>query len=302
MQTASHFKVSRKDIVFHSRGTRCAAWLYLPEGTASPPVVIMAHGFAAERDFALPAYAKRFVAGGMAVFLFDYRYFGASDGDPRNLVDPHRQMEDWRSALARVRTLDSVDSGRIALWGSSFSGGHVLVLSSAERGISATVSQVPFVDGLSTSLNLGTRFMVRALIEGFKDLWRRLTGQEPYYVPVVGEPGSFAVMNTPGAFAGYTALIPKNSQWENRCPARVLLSMPFYRPIRRVKSISCPVLVVLAEQDNLIPSSTVKKTVGLIPRGEMIELHAGHFDLYSGEFFERAVAAETEFLQKHLLN
>lgn len=78
------FRESRSD--FTSGGVRCAADLYLPDSKGSPPVIIMGHGFAAERSFCLPAYAEYFAGQGMAVLLSDYRSFGDSDGEPRQLV------------------------------------------------------------------------------------------------------------------------------------------------------------------------------------------------------------------------
>ena len=166
---------SRTDSDFVSRGTRCAGWLYLPEGAKDPPVVIMAHGFAAERTFRLPAYAEKFVERGLAVFLFDYRNFGGSDGEPRNQVNPWRHVQDWQAAVAHVRGLSNVQTEKIALWGSSFSGGHVAVVAAKDQGIAAIVSQIPFVDGFSSLGILGIAYTLRALLAGFRDLGRILT-------------------------------------------------------------------------------------------------------------------------------
>ena len=126
---------TRTDVDFVSSGTRCAAWLYRPRGVARPPVVIMAHGFGAERTFGLPAFAERFAAAGLATLLFDYRGFGQSDGQPRNLVSPRRHVQDWKAAIAAARRLPEVDTDRIALWGTSYSGGHVIVAASEDPAI-----------------------------------------------------------------------------------------------------------------------------------------------------------------------
>ena len=136
---------------FISRGVRCDGDLYLPQGAVNPPVVIMAHGMAAQKSFRLPAYAERFVEKNMAAFLFDYRTFGKSNGEPRHLVDPARHVQDWQAAIAHVRKLTNVDGTRIALWGSSFAGGHVITCAAADHDIRAVVSQVPFVSGWSST-------------------------------------------------------------------------------------------------------------------------------------------------------
>ena len=149
---------------FMSNHTRCDGDLFLPENADRPPVVIMAHGLGAQKDFKLADFAKRFVANDMAVFLFDYRTFGESDGAPRHRVDPFLHVEDWHAAIAHVRSLEAVDASRIALWGSSFSGGHVIFCAANDTDIAAVVSQIPFVSGLS-SLRLKSLGTVR-VVEG----------------------------------------------------------------------------------------------------------------------------------------
>src|SRR5512141_2922111 len=157
---------------FVSHGTRCAGRLYLPAGVAAPPVVIMAPGFCLEQAFGLPAYAERFADAGMAAFGFDYRNFGESDGSPRQLVDPRRHVQDWRAALAHVRSMKGVANGRIALWGTSFAGGHVIVTAALEPGVAAVVSQVGHADGLATIRALGPRLALHGVAAGLRDLWR----------------------------------------------------------------------------------------------------------------------------------
>ena len=228
---------AKKNVEFLSKGTKCAAWLYLPEGIKKPPVVIMAHGFAAERTFRLPAFAKRFVELGMAVFLFDYRNFGASDGTPRNLVNPFRHVEDWKAALAHVRTIDGINTDKIALWGSSFGGGHVVVTAAKDAGVSAVVAQVPMLDGFASLFMIGPINMIKGSFLGMRDLLRILTFREPFYVPVVAEPETFAAMNKPDSKPGYLAIVPDDSPWENKCPARIALLMGLYRPIKFAKNL-----------------------------------------------------------------
>ncbi len=291
----------RKDVDFFSKGTRCAAWLYLPKGIKKPPVVIMGHGFAAERGFALPAFAERFTERGLAVFLFDYRNFGASDGTPRNLVNPFRHITDWKAALSHVRTIDAIDRERIALWGSSFGGGHVIVTAANDRGVSAVVAQVPMVDGLSSLFMIGPSNMVKGFYYGIRDLFRMATFREPFYTPVVAEPGTFAAMSAPGAKEGYLAIVPEDSAWENKCPARIGLIIGLYQPIRFAERVKCPTLVVIAEKENLVSLKMTKKAVRRMKRGAFITVPGGHFDVYTGENFERVVKLQGDFLKEHLL-
>jgi pimeloyl-ACP methyl ester carboxylesterase len=294
------YAFSRVDSDFSSAGERCAAWLYLPSGVASPPVVVMGHGFAAQRDFALPAYAEAFASHGYAVLLFDYRGFGASEGSPRQLVSPPRHLEDWQAAVNHAAGLPEVDPSRIALWGSSFGGGHALVTASRRRDVRAVIAQVPYVDSVSTLRRLSVAELGRAIVSGVRDVGRSLAGRPAFTVPVYGEPGVFACMNTPESAAGYAAMVPEDSCWTNACPARIFLTLPLYRPIARVAGIEAAILLLCAEDDSLIPVSDIEACARRNPRVEIVRVPGGHFDVYRGEGFERACAAYLAFLDRHM--
>jgi len=79
------------------------------------PVVVLAHGWTGVREQRLDAYAERFAAAGLAALAFDYRHFGASTGQPRQLLDIKRQLADWAAAVAFVRTRSELDAGRVGL-------------------------------------------------------------------------------------------------------------------------------------------------------------------------------------------
>lgn len=291
----------RVDSDFFSEGTRCAGRLYLPEGVHKPPVVIMAHGFAAQCDFGLPAFAERFTGQGLAVYMFDYRNFGASGGEPRNLVNPGRQVQDWKAALAHVRRLAGLNTEKIALWGTSFSGGHVLAVAAKTPGISAVVAQVPFVDGLAVARKAGLKYVLQGFWHGLRDLLRAATFRRPYCVPVVADPDTFAVMNTPESKPGYLSLLPaEGAGWENRCPARILWRIPFYRPGAAAARINCPVLIVAAENDSLIPVEAVERTARKIKKVKYVSLPVGHFDVYTGDVFDYVSRLQGDFLRQHL--
>jgi cephalosporin-C deacetylase-like acetyl esterase len=145
----------RSDVTFASGGLECAAWLYRPDTEGRLPLVVMAHGFSATRELRLDAYAERFCAAGLGALAFDYRHFGASAGEPRQLLDIAKQQDDCRAAVGYARALDWVDPDRVALFGTLFSGGHVLVIAAGDRRIAALVSQCPFADGLASLPRMG---------------------------------------------------------------------------------------------------------------------------------------------------
>jgi fermentation-respiration switch protein FrsA (DUF1100 family) len=292
--------MTRLDVTFRSGGIDCAAWLYRPDRDGPLPLVVMAHGFSATRELGLEPYAERFCAAGIGVLLFDYRHFGASAGEPRQLLSIARQHADYHAAIAYARELDWVDPNRVALFGSSFSGGHVLAVAAADQRIAAVVSQCPFTDALASLPKLGPANIARATLAGIRDLLHAATGRQPLYIPAVGPPGSFAVMTTPDALPGFQALVPAQTRWENRVAARIAVLIGTYRPGRLAAKVSCPALFCVCETDSLAPAATTLKLSAAAPRGEIKRYPVGHFDIYLGEPFERAVSDQTEFLVRHL--
>jgi uncharacterized protein len=295
--------MQRSDVTFQSSGTRCAAWLYRPveSGGGPTPCVVLASGFSAVRDQRLDAYAERFAQAGLAALVFDYRYFGDSDGEPRQLLDIRRQLEDWRAAIAYARTLEGVDPARIAIWGSSFSGGHVMTLAARDPSLAAAVSQVAFADGLITLPSLGIGQALWLTREGLRDQVAALRGRPPHMIAAVGPPGSKSMMNTPNAEPGIEALTPPGSTWRNEIAARIALHVGSYRPARQAGKIRCPILFCVADNDDLTAPGRVLKAASKAPRAEVKRYPIGHFDIYVGEGFERAVADQVDFLKRHLL-
>jgi fermentation-respiration switch protein FrsA (DUF1100 family) len=294
--------VGRIDLIFESDGVRCAAWHYRPDVDGPVPCVVMAHGFSAVRDQRLDAFAERFATAGLACFVFDYRHFGDSEGEPRQFLDIKRQLADWQAAIDFARTLDGVDPARIALWGSSFSGGHVVAAAARDGRVQAVVSQVPFTDGLSALRAGGARAAMRLTAAGLRDQLRALGGRSPHYLPAVGPPGSSAGMTAPEAEPGFLALTsPDTTTWVNRYSARVGLRLTGYRPYAQLAKLRCPVLVIVADNDQTTPPDPAAKAAGRAPHAQLVRYPIGHFDIYVGDWFERAVAEEAGFLVQHLL-
>jgi uncharacterized protein len=294
---------AREDTAFNSAGLRCAAWLYRPQGAgdAAAPCVVMAHGFSAVRDQRLDAFAERFVAAGLACLVFDYRHFGDSEGQPRQLLAVRRQLGDWRSAVAFARGLPGIDPERIGLWGTSFSAGHVVVVAAGDPRVAAVVAQVPFSFGLSALRAEGRMQSVRLMGPALLDQLGAVARRPPRYVPAVGPPGALAAMTRPEAEPGFRAMTPAASGWVNRYAARLGLWVGWYRPFARLGRVRSPVLVVVGERDETTPAKPAIRAARRAPQAELVAYPIGHFEVYRGEWFERAVAVETEFLSRHLL-
>ncbi|MGH3797007.1 MAG: alpha/beta hydrolase [Pseudonocardiaceae bacterium] len=294
--------VERTELTFDAGDVYCAAYLYRPAvATGEVPCVVMAHGFSATRDDGLPAYAQRFADAGLAVLLFDYRHFGASGGEPRQLIDVGRQHEDYHAAVRYARGLDGVDPDRIVLWGSSFSGGHVIAVAARDFRVAAVIAQVPYADGLAVARQIPPRILVRLGAAGVQDAVAGLLGRPPKLVAAVGHPGQVAAMTDPEAEPGMRALVAEHSLWRNEITARSLLAAPLYRPAPRAEHLGMPVLVCVADNDRITPPAPAIKMAQRAPRGELRRYPVGHFEIYQGDTFEQVIGDQLDFLGRHRL-
>jgi pimeloyl-ACP methyl ester carboxylesterase len=290
--------MSRVDVRFASGPGWCAGWWYEPEPSSAPgPVVIMAHGLGAVKEMRLDAYAERFVAEGYRVLAFDYRHFGGSGGEPRELLDIQRQLDDWAAAMHHVRSLPQVDRRRIVLWGTSFGGGHVIEAASRDGDVAAIISQSPFTDGFASLRTLGIRSLVKVTVLGVRDALRGLRGRRPVRVALVGRRGDAALMTPPDAKAGYESLIPAGYDHPSKVAARVGLRIPFYYPGRAAASLECPALFCVAMKDSVCPSRSTIWHVRKARHGRIKRYRTGHFDIYFNPWFDEMVADQIEFLR-----
>jgi dienelactone hydrolase len=179
---------TRFDVAFPSDGDQCRAWLFRPDAVR-PPLVILGHGLGATREMGLEPYARRFTSAGIAALVFTYRHFGDSDGEPRQLLDIERQLGDWAAALAYGRSLEAIDGERVALWGTSFGGGHVIEAAARDGAVAAVVSQCPFTDGVATTRAASARSLARGVAPALRDELARVRHKPPVLVPLVGPPG-----------------------------------------------------------------------------------------------------------------
>jgi hypothetical protein len=295
-------------ISFDSHGTRCEAWYLTADSdelttARGRPCVVMAHGFGATRDAGLLPFAERFAALGTDVLVFDYRGFGTSDGTPRQDVDHRKHRQDYHAAVAAARARTGVDPARIALWGSSYSGGHVIVVAAQDQAVRAVVSQGAAMDGLAALFGVqragGTGKTAAMTAAALKDIAASARRRPPVLVPIVGEPDSNAVITAPGSSIGYQAIM--GPTFRNEMCARGILRIAANRPVLAAQRVSCPTFIVVAEQDNIAPVASVHAVVEKLgDRAQVMSFPCGHFDIYVGEVFEKSVTEQSGFLRRVL--
>ena len=288
---------STRTLEFESDDETCVGTLYRPDRPERPPVVVMAPGLGFWRGFGLPAVAERFAEAGYAAFAFDFRHHGDSEGEPRGLVSPTKQIDDYQAAIEALQSVDDIDSNRLVVWGHSLSGGHALSVAAENFRVAGVIATCPFVDGRSHAFGMvrQPKRLFKSLAAGIRDaVGHRLGfGTE---VRIVDDPDGFGVITAPGAKRATFDLVDRHANWDNRIPARVLLSLPRYRPITEVDEIRCPALVVGGRDDQIVPAEGAEAAADLITEATYIELPADHLSVFSDDF-EVVVDHQLSFLR-----
>lgn len=300
--TTAHDRV---DMSFEtSDGLTLRGWLYTPPGGGPHPAIVLAHGFTAVKEQYLDRYGEAFCQAGFAALVFDNRNFGASEGQPRQEADPLLQVRDYRDAITYASALAIVDGQRIGVWGSSYSGGHVLQVAAFDRRVKCVVAQVPDISG-SMDVRLAIRpDLLPGLFAAFaEDRQSRYLGKPPMMLDVVNsDPASDCAL--PGqdahdffAHSGCT-LAPA---WCNQVTLKSIEMLNEYEPGRDIERISpTPLLMIVAKQDTLTVTDLALKAYeqALQPKA-LVLLEGGHFDPYL-RYFDPSSQAAVEWFLKHL--
>lgn len=296
--------MTRNDVTFLSARTTCAAWHYRGESdafasVAGRPCVVMAHGFSGTRDAGLEGYAEAFARAGLDVLLFDYRGFGGSDGPMRQHIDVKGQRADYQAAVAAARRLHGVDPDAIVLWGTSYSGGHVLHTAAGDQRIAAVISLTPAVDGLPVLgmilKNEGPGKLLALTAAGVRDRF----GKTSKMLDAVGPAGSAAVIAQDGALEAFESAA--GPLWKNEVRARCTLDVAFNRPVTGIRKISAPLLVQVGTQDQIVSSPAAKRAAAkaTVPT-EFRDYPVGHFDVYGDPWQTTIATDQIEFLKRTL--
>jgi pimeloyl-ACP methyl ester carboxylesterase len=282
------------------RGDQLDAWVYLPEAPGPHPVVVMAHGIGGIKAAGLAPFAERFATGGIAAVLFDYRHWGDSTGQPRQLLSIRRQLEDYRTVLAWARAADTFDAERIFVWGTSFAGMHIVELAATEPALAGAIAQSPLVDGLAGLANIPPARGMRLTAHALADVVASRLGRLPRYLPISVPPGQLGVIATQDAMTGYARLKPAARSWPNEITARSLLDITTHRPVRRAPHARCPLLMVVAEHDTMAPIKPALAVAIRAPHAELYRSRGGHYDVYAGGLdHDNVVRIETSFMRRH---
>ncbi|MBX9445799.1 alpha/beta hydrolase [Dickeya chrysanthemi] len=294
----------RTDISFEAEGgVTLRGWLYVPTGGTGPyPAITMAHGYAGVKEHGLERFAEKFASNGFVVLLHDHRNFGASDGTPRQDIDPWRQIADWRRAISFLEHQDVVDAKRIGLWGTSYSGGHALVLGATERRLRAVVAQVPTISGFEQGLRRIPPDAVAAIEDAFAaDERAQARGESPHRQTIVSaDPTIPASYRAKDAVEFYLQPVP-DGVWENSVTVRSTRAARMYEPGTWIARVSpTPLLMIVALQDTITLTDLELAAYerALEPK-RLVTIPGGHFDPYTTRF-DQSSAAALDWFKEHL--
>ncbi len=298
---------SRYDINIDIDNTFISAWVYMPLNTKKPvPCVILSTGFGGTKDVLLEPYAVRFAKNGIAAITYDYRYFGESGGEPRQLFHGKKQQEDLKAVINYARSNKKINGDKIVLWSTSAAGGYGINSASVDEKIAGVIAQCPSLDHSKDDKIIfereGRGYFLKLFIHAQRDKGRSRFGLSPHYIPIVGRPGTLAFLNAPEAFAGYENIFSESDYFINRLCARSLLIPPGPDPIKTAPKVRCPVLLIICEKDTLVSPDSHKRVAEILKeKVTVIKYPIGHYDLYKGEYFEKAISDQLDFVRKAVI-
>ena len=296
---------ARTDVSFDADGTTLRGWLYRPETPPPHPIVVMAHGFSALKEMGLDDYAEVFTAAGLACLVYDNRNIGASDGEPRSEIDPVAQTRDYRHAITYAESLPGIDADRIGIWGTSYTGGLVLVVAAVDRRVKCVVSQVPMISGYDTLMETSTAEGRRAFFRMIEKERRALAeGKPPSTVPVcVDDPTK--PEDAPGRLSHryfHHYVDERHLDWPNRVTVRSLDMRLEYEATPYVERIGpTPLLMIVAENDTITPTAIALRAFARAREPKRLVSIPGHHYVPYREEFERSSREARDWFVRHLL-
>ena len=281
----------QRDVEFSSGGEVCRGTLITPaSGDAPFPTLVMAGGWCYVKEIVMPHYARFFVDAGVAVLIFDYRHLGASGGEPRQHIDPWRQIEDYRNAITFIEGLPEIDAERIGIWGISYSGGHVLIAAALDSRVKFAVSNIPVVDGWVNMRRSHGELRFKALREAIlEDRRRRFAHPDDRaYIPMSAPDPATTLSTWPYPEVGEVfakikeAEAPLHQHRSTLESTELLLAYTVFPYVSRI--VNLPVLMLVADGDDITLWDQEIEAFNLITSNQkrlFIIKQASHMALYS---------------------
>lgn len=295
----------REDVEFDVEGMKVKGWLYLPDNKEGVPCIVMCHGLCGTKDFALEDFAVEFVRNGFAVLTFDYRYFGDSEGLPRQNYCGPWQVQDAEAGIEFVRNRKEINKNKIFVWGTSGGAPYPLIIASKDHTIAGVIAQAGSFnhkeDNKYYMEKVGLGHFLKLFMHAQRDKGRSRFGLSAHIYPPYGRPGTLSFLNLPGTFDGIERIAKYSKTFRNEIPGRIAINPHPEDVLVAVETVKCNALIVIAIKDEIIAPNSHHKLMELLgDKGKLVELDAGHFDIYQGETFQKNIKVQLEFLLKEI--
>ncbi|MBI4519922.1 MAG: alpha/beta fold hydrolase [Gemmatimonadetes bacterium] len=243
----------------------CRGWLSTPDAGVPPfPCVVMGMGATYVKEFPIiKGHLEAFTRHGLAAIVFDYRYFGASDGVPRQHIEPWDQIEDIRNAISLAETLPDIDPERLGYWGASQGGSHAFIVPALDPRVKCSVSVVGGVAGADyLRVSRPAKVFERLQQVILEDRRKRFKDEaQRGYVPMVSQDperdliyAGFGRQSGEGNYELFMHASKVAPAWENRVTIESFENKLRYDPTPFLPSLlSVPLLVIVLEGDALVP-------------------------------------------------
>jgi len=291
---------SVEKVWFPCSGVKCSGILYLPRGEGPHPAVIMANGFGVVKEVHVEDYAPYWASRGFAVLAFDFRRLGESEGEPRQAIYPEDQVSDYRCAVSYMRSRPDIDGDRLCLWGTSFSGGHILtLLAFPPPGVVCGVAQVPNVfTYVTASRYFGGVEPPLKLAESGRGACCR-GDYESAIIPIVSRDGP-SVITSREAVDYYLEYVAKYPTFRNYVTLDSIDRVIAYNPGFYAELVSRPILFVIAEKDQTTPPDVALEVASRVRVDKRVVRYlVGHFDIYKYPLVREIARLELEWFRLH---
>lgn len=291
-------------VSFDSNGLACRGQWFPAEGDTPRPAIVLTHGLSAVKEQGLAPFAGAFQRVGFHALVFDYRFLGESEGAQRGRIVPVEQQDDLRAALDWLESRPEVDASRLGMWGTSYSGGHALVMVALDPRVKTAVVQAPALDLPRALLALAGRDGLQGILGLLaQDHRHRNAGGSGAAIPIVAQDGELCLLPTQDSREWFIRSSGAAPRWLNATPLESVSRMVEYTPLALLHLVAPkPVRILAARQDSLIPIAHVREAAERLgPSGSVVEFECGHFDFYPGRSHHaEAVAGALEWFTAHL--
>lgn len=286
------------NVEFYSEGDRLAGSWRRPSGTSPVRALVQGPGWLGLKDGNLyRRYHEALVEAGFGVLIFDYRGFGASEGD-RGVLSPARQLRDLVNAVTYLTTRSDVDEDAIGVFGTGGTGGgNAVLLAGTDPRVKAAVSQVPVADGRDWLHRMRTEYEWLAFLSSLDDDRRQrvVTGAARLV-----HPREEIMVPTPER-----RQTTVKADVDDRIPSAVPLSCAEeildYRPIDAATGLTTPLLVIGVADDATTPTDHAERLYRSAagPKSLVMQHHTTHYAAYD-RYWEQTAPRIVDWFDRYL--